>query len=195
MFDNLSDKILGSIKKIKGQAKISEANIQEVIKEIRFSLLEADVNFKVVKQFIEQVKSKALGQDVLLNVNAGEQFVKIVHDELVQLLGGEEVPLNVKGSLNTVMLVGLQGVGKTTSAAKLALYIRKKLKKKPGLVSVDVYRPAAIKQLETLCKQNNLPFFNSDPSEKPKSILEKAQAWAKQEMIEVLILDLSLIHI
>ncbi len=189
MFDNLSDKILGSIKKIKGQAKISEANIQEVIKEIRFSLLEADVNFKVVKQFIEQVKQKALGQDVLLNVNAGEQFVKIVHDELVQLLGGEEVPLNVKGQLNTVMLVGLQGVGKTTSAAKLALYIRKKLKKKPGLVSVDVYRPAAIKQLETLCKQNNLPFFNSDPSEKPVDILEKAKAWAKNEMVEVLILD------
>ena len=189
MFDNLSDKLLGSIKKLKGQAKITEKNIQDITKEIRLSLLEADVNFKVVKSFIENVKTKALGQDVLLNVNAGEQFVKIVHEELKELLGGEEVPLNVKGPLATIMLVGLQGVGKTTSAAKLALHIRKKLKKKPGLVSVDVYRPAAIEQLKTLRKQNNIPCFNSDPGDKPLDILEKAQVWAKNEMVEVLILD------
>ena len=189
MFDNLSDKLLGSIKKLKGQAKITEKNIQDITKEIRLSLLEADVNFKVVKSFIENVKTKALGQDVLLNVNAGEQFVKIVHEELKELLGGEEVPLNVKGPLATIMLVGLQGVGKTTSAAKLALHIRKKLKKKPGLVSVDVYRPAAIEQLKTLGKQNNIPCFNSDPGDKPLDILEKAQVWAKNEMVEVLILD------
>ncbi len=189
MFDNLSDKLLGSIKKLKGQSKITEKNIQDITKEIRLSLLEADVNFKVVKSFIENVKTKALGQEVLLNVNAGEQFVKIVHEELKELLGGEEVPLNVKGPMATIMLVGLQGVGKTTSAAKLALYIRKKLKKKPGLVSVDVYRPAAIEQLKTLGKQNNIPCFDSDPSDKPLDILAKAQAWAKNEMVEVLILD------
>lgn len=189
MFDNLSDKLLGSIKKLKGQSKISEKNIQDITKEIRLSLLEADVNFKVVKSFIENVKTKALGQDVLLNVNPGEQFVKIVHEELKELLGGEEVPLNVKGPMATIMLVGLQGVGKTTSAAKLALHIRKKLKKKPGMVSVDVYRPAAIEQLKTLGKQNNIPCFDSSPGDKPIDILKKAQVWAKNEMIEVLILD------
>ncbi len=189
MFENLSDKLLGSIKKIKGQSKITEQNIQDVMKEIRFSLLEADVNFKVVKTFIDQVKQKALGQDVLLKVNASEQFVKIVHEELVQLLGGEEAPLNFKGPLTTLMLVGLQGVGKTTSAAKLALHIRKKLKKKPGLVSVDVYRPAAIEQLKTLSKQNNIPFFDSNPNEKPAEIIKKAKKWAETEMVEVLILD------
>jgi len=189
MFDNLSDKLLGSLKKLKGQSKITEKNIQDITKEIRLSLLEADVNFKVVKSFIENVKTKALGQDVLVNVNAGEQFVKIVHEELKELLGGEEVPLNVKGPMATIMLVGLQGVGKTTSAAKLALYIRKKLKKKPGVVSVDIYRPAAIEQLKTLGRQNNIPCFDSDPNDKPLEILQKAQIWAKNEMIEVLILD------
>src|SRR4028119_1088050 len=119
MFENLSDKLLGSLKKLRGQAKITEDNIQDAIKEIRLSLLEADVNFKVVKEFIDQVKAKALGADVIDQVAPGQQFVKIVHDELVNTLGGEAVELNVTGKPAVIFLVGLQGAGKTTTAAKL----------------------------------------------------------------------------
>ncbi len=189
MFDSLSGKLLGSIKKLKGQSKITEKNIQDAIKEIRLSLLEADVNFKVVKSFIEKVKAKALGEEVLASVSADQQFTKIVHDELVTVLGNEATGLDFKGSPGVVFLVGLQGAGKTTSSAKLALHIRQKFKKKPGLVPVDVYRPAAIDQLKTLGKQNGLPVFNSDPKQKPQEILEAAKKWAKDEMIEVVIVD------
>ena len=161
MFEGLSDKILLSLKKIKGQNKITEKNIEEAIKEIRLSLLEADVNFKVVKSFVDKVKEKALGEKVYESVSPGQQFTKIVHDELVRVLGGEAVPLDFKnskpGQPSVLMLVGLQGTGKTTTAAKLALYLRQKHGKKPGLVPVDVYRPAAVDQLTTLAKQNNLP--------------------------------------
>ena len=175
MFNNLSDKLLGSIKKLKGQGKITEKNIQDTIKEIRLSLLEADVNFKVVKAFVEKVKAKAIGEVVLESVNAGQQFTKIVHDELVAVLGGAPVELDFRGKPGVIFLVGLQGAGKTTSAAKLALHLRKKFKKKPGLVPVDVYRPAAIEQLQTLGKQNDLPVFNSYPSHTPQQILQAAQ--------------------
>ena len=151
MFNNLSDKLLSSLKKIRGQGKITKSNIQQVIKEIRLSLLEADVNFKVVKEFINQVEQKALGQEVLSSLMADQQFIKIVHSELVHILGDEAVELNFRGSPGVIFLVGLQGTGKTTSSAKLALYIRQKFKKKPGLVPVDVYRPAAIEQLKKTC--------------------------------------------
>jgi signal recognition particle subunit SRP54 len=124
MFENLSEKVLASIKKIKGQSKISESNIEEAMKEIRLHFLEADVNFKVVKSFIDRVKAKALGAEVLSNINPGQQFVKIVHDELVQTLGGEKVELNLKSKPSVVLMVGLQGVGKTTTTAKLALFLR-----------------------------------------------------------------------
>ena len=157
MFDQLSDRLLGTIRTIRGQSKITESNIDEAIKEIRRSLLEADVHFKIVKNFTDRVKEKALGAEVLQSITAGQQFVKIVHDELVKTLGVAEVPLDVRQKLSCVMLVGLQGTGKTTSAAKLALFIRQKLKKKPGLVPLDVYRPAAIEQLTILAKANNLP--------------------------------------
>jgi signal recognition particle subunit SRP54 len=189
MFDQLSDKLLGTLKKLKGQSKISEANIDETLKEIRLSLLEADVNFKVVKIFLERVKVKALGAEVLSSVTPGQQFVKIVHEELVSLLGGGTTEINARANPTVIFLVGLQGTGKTTSSAKLALYIRQKLKKKPGLIPVDVYRPAAIDQLKTLGKQNDLPVFNSNPSDKPEEILTKAKKWATDEMIEVLIVD------
>lgn len=189
MFENLSDKLLTTLRRVRGQGRITEANIQEAIKEIRLSLLEADVNFKVVKEFIDQVKSKAVGQEVLGGINAGQQFVKIVHDELVAVLGGQSESLNVRDNPAVIMLVGLQGTGKTTSAAKLALYIRKQFKKKPGLVPADVYRPAAIEQLMTLGRQNDLPVFPSQPSQKPEEIVEQAKAWAKTQMVEVVIID------
>ncbi|MBX3041086.1 MAG: signal recognition particle protein [Bdellovibrionaceae bacterium] len=189
MFDSLSDKILASVKKIRGQNKISESNIEEAIKEIRLSLLEADVNFKVVKSFIDKVKVKALGQDVLTNVNPGQMFIKVVHDELVTTLGGGAVEINVRENPSVIFLVGLQGAGKTTTAAKLALYIRQKLGKKPGLVPADIYRPAAIDQLQTLGKQNNLPVYPSQASMKPEEIVEKAKAWARDNMVEVVIVD------
>ena len=189
MFENLSDKIMVSLKKVRGQNKISEANIEEVIKEIRLSLLEADVNFKVVKNFIDKVKSKALGAEVLQNLNPGQQFVKIVHDELVSTLGGGAVDINVRENPSVLFLVGLQGAGKTTSAAKLALYIRQKLGKKPGLVPADIYRPAAIDQLHVLGKQNNIPTFPTTAGMKPEEILEKAKQWARDNLVEVVIVD------
>jgi signal recognition particle subunit SRP54 len=189
VFENLSDKLTASLKKVRGQAKISEANIEEAIKEIRLSLLEADVNFKVVKSFLDQVKQKALGQEVLGSLTAGQQFVKIVHDELVNTLGREAQEIDVRGEPAVLLLVGLQGVGKTTTAAKLSLFVRQKLHKKPGLVPADVYRPAAIEQLTILAKQNNIPVFPSQVGEKPEDIVRRAQAWAKEEMIDVVIVD------
>lgn len=189
MFENLSDKILGSLKKLKGQSEITEANIEGIIKEIRMSLLEADVNFKVVKNFIDRVKSKAIGTEVIKNVNPSQMFTKIVHDELVLTLGGEKVDVNVRESPSVIMMVGLQGAGKTTSTAKLGLYIRQKLGKKVGFIPADVYRPAAIEQLQILAKQNNFSCFNSSAAMKPEQILSAALDWAKKELIEVLILD------
>jgi signal recognition particle subunit SRP54 len=189
MFENLSDKLTNTLRKVRGQAKISETNIEEALKEIRLSLLEADVNFKVVKAFLDQVKAKALGAEVLQSLSAGQQFVKIVHDELVQTLGSAAEEINVRGEPAVLMLVGLQGVGKTTTAAKLALFVRQKLKKKPGLVPADIYRPAAIEQLTILAKQNEIPVFGSMAGQSVAQIVEKAKTWAKDEMIEVVIVD------
>ncbi|MGZ3772298.1 MAG: signal recognition particle protein [Pseudobdellovibrionaceae bacterium] len=189
MFENLSDKIMSSLKKVRGQSKITESNIEDVIKEIRLSLLEADVNFKVVKSFIDKVKAQALGAEVLQNVNPGQMFVKIVHDELVNVLGGGAVDINVRENPSVIFLVGLQGAGKTTSAAKLSLYIRQKLAKKPGLVPADIYRPAAIDQLQLLGKQNNIPTFPTQVGMRPEEILEKAKQWAKDNMVDVVIVD------
>ena len=189
MFEGLSDRILNSIKNISGKGKLTEQNIQDTIREIRLSLLEADVNFKVVKTFIKNVKEKALGEDVIKNVSPGQMFTKIVHEELITLLGKEPVDFIVRGKPGVVFLVGLQGAGKTTTAAKLALHIRKKYSKRPGLIPVDVYRPAAIEQLKTLGKQLNVPVFPSESSMKPEDILMKAKKWAEDEMIDVVIVD------
>ncbi|MFN8789923.1 MAG: signal recognition particle protein [Bdellovibrionales bacterium] len=189
MFEQLSDKVLGSIKKLRGKGQISETNIEEVLKDIRLSLLEADVNFKVVKNFLDRVKTKALGSEVLTSLEPSQQFVKIVHDELVTTLGGETVFVDVKDKFNTLLIVGLQGNGKTTTSAKLALYIRQKLGKKPGLVSVDVYRPAAAEQLQILAKQNGIPYFEPDPQSRPLERLRQAQDWAQKNQIEALIVD------
>lgn len=188
MFENLSDKLTGTLKKVRGHHRISESNIEEAVREIRMALLEADVNFKVAKIFLDRVKQKALGADVLNSVTPGQQFTKIVKDELVAILGGETAELNLKGQPALLMLVGLNGAGKTTTAAKLALYIRQKIKRKPGLVSLDVYRPAAREQLEILAKQNGLPIFTTSSSQ-PLEIATQALKWARDEMVEVLILD------
>lgn len=189
MFQNLSDKMLGAIKKIRGQSSISEQNIEEAIKEIRLSLLDADVNFKVVKTFIDRVKEKSIGMTVLKNINPGQQFVKIVHDELVALLGGGSVDINLRESPSVIFMVGLQGVGKTTTAAKLGLHIRKKFGKKTGLVPCDIYRPSAIEQLTILGKQNNFPVYPSQAGEKPQEILSKAKKWATENAVDVVIVD------
>lgn len=189
MFDQLSDKLLASLKKVRGQGSITEANIEESLREIKLNLLEADVHFKVVKNFIERVKSKAIGQEVGKNITAGQQFVKIVHDELIELLGGTSTELNVRSSPTVIFLVGLQGTGKTTTSAKLALYIRKQFQKRPGLVPADIYRPAAIDQLKTLAKNNNLPVFDTQVGQKPQDIVKNAKKWAEENQVEVLIID------
>ncbi len=189
MFESLSDKLLSTIKTIRGQGKITEKNIADAIKDIRLSLLEADVNFKVVKTFIDRVKAKALGEDVVGQLNAGQVFVKIVHDELVAILGGGASDFSIRKKPSVVFLVGLQGSGKTTTAAKLAVYIRKSFGKRPGLVPVDVYRPAAIEQLVTLGKQIDVPVFPSQISSRPEDILEQAKKWAIDEFIDVLLID------
>ena len=189
IFDSLSDKLLGSIKKLRGESRISEANIQDAIKDIRMSLLEADVNFKVVKDFVDRVREKALGAEVLGSVSPGQQFVKIVHDELVAVLGGSTEELITRGKPGVIFLVGLQGAGKTTTAAKLAKHIRTKYQKRPGLIPADVYRPAAIDQLKTLGKQNDILVFDSKPTQKPEEILEQAKKWAEDNMIDVVLVD------
>jgi signal recognition particle subunit SRP54 len=189
MFESLSDKIIGSLKKLRGQSKITEENIQDAIKEIRLSLLEADVHFKVVKTFIDRVREKALGAEVLNDVSAGQQFIKIVHDELKTVLGGEAVEINLKGKPSVIFMVGLQGAGKTTTAAKLAKHIKKTFSRKTGMIPADIYRPAAIEQLKTLGRQNDIPVFPSMAEQKPEEILEKSKRWAEENFLEVVIVD------
>ena len=156
MFEDLGDRLQNAISKIKGYGMITEDNIDSMMREIRFALLEADVNYKVVKEFTNNVKEKALGTEVRKSINPGDMFVKIVKDELVELLGGEAKELYTSGNPSILMLVGLQGSGKTTTIGKLALYLRKKLHKNPLMVACDVYRPAAIDQLKQLGKELNI---------------------------------------
>jgi signal recognition particle subunit SRP54 len=189
MFERLSERLLGSVKLLKGQKKITEENIEATIKEIRMSLLEADVNFKVVKTFIERVKEKALGQEVLKGVDPGQQFIKVVHDELIALLGGTSTDLQLTGAPSVIFLVGLQGVGKTTTAGKLARFIKTKLNKKVGMASVDIYRPAAIEQLKTLGREAEVPVFETDPKQKVSQTAREVKAWALAQGLEVLLLD------
>jgi signal recognition particle subunit SRP54 len=189
MFDQLSDKLLASLRKFRGQGTITEANIEEILREIRLNLLEADVHFKVVKNFIDRVKAKAIGQDVAKTITAGQQFVKIVHDELVELLGGTATQINIKSQPAIIFLVGLQGTGKTTTSAKLALHIRKQFQKRPGLVPADIYRPAAIEQLKTLAKNNDLPVFDTQSGQKPQDIVKQAKKWAEENAVDVIIVD------
>lgn len=188
MFENLSDRLQDVVHKIKGYGKITEENISEMMREIRLSLLEADVNYKVVKEFTNNVKEKALGEEVNKSLNPGELFVKIVKDELTELLGGENTPLNVSGNPAILMLVGLQGSGKTTTIGKLANYLRKNNKKKPLLVACDVYRPAAIDQLKQIGKELNIEVY-SEGKGNPVEISKNAIKYAKDNGYDYVLID------
>ena len=188
MFESLGDRLQNAIHKIKGYGKITEDNISDVMREIRLALLEADVNYKVVKEFTNTVKEKALGEEVSSSINPGDLFVKIVNDELVELLGGESVPLNTKGNPAVLMLVGLQGSGKTTTIGKLSNFLRKKYSKKPLLVACDIYRPAAIDQLMQIGKQLNIEVY-SEGKKDPVEISRNAVKYAKENGFDYVLID------
>ena len=188
MFESLGDRLQSAVNKIKGYGKITEDNISEVTREIRLALLEADVNYKVVKEFINNVKEKALGEEVAISFKPGEMFVKILKDELVELLGGEKADLYTNGNPSILMLVGLQGSGKTTTIGKLALMLRKKYKKKPLLVACDVYRPAAIDQLKTIGKELNIEVYE-EGKKNPVEIINNALKYAKENKFDYVLID------
>lgn len=188
MFENLSDRLQSAVNKIKGYGRITEDNISEVTREIRLALLEADVNFRVVKEFIATVKEKALGEEVKKSLKPGEVFVKIVHDELVELLGGEKEELYTKGNPSILMMAGLQGSGKTTTIGKIALLLRKKYKKKPLLVACDVYRPAAIDQLKQIGKELNIEVYDEGAGN-PVEISKNALKYAKENKFDYVLID------
>ena len=188
MFDNLSDRLQGIMHKIKGYGKITEDNIGDMMREIRLSLLEADVNYKVVKEFTNSVKEKALGEEVSKSLSPGDVFVRIVRDELTELLGGENAPLVVSGNPTICMLVGLQGSGKTTTIGKLANLVRKKNKKKPLLVACDIYRPAAIDQLKQIGKELGIEVFSEGKSN-PVDIVSHALEYAKENGFDYILID------
>ena len=188
MFEDLGDRLQNALNKIKGYGMITEDNIDSMMREIRLALLEADVNYKVVKEFTNSVKEKALGTEVKKSINPGDMFVKIVKDELVELLGGDSSPLYVSGKPSVLMLVGLQGSGKTTTIAKLGLYLRKKEKKKPLLVACDIYRPAAIDQLKQLGKELNIEVFEEGKKD-PVEIVKDALEYAKENGFDYVLID------
>ena len=188
MFESLGDRLQNAVSKIKGYGKITEDNISEMMREIRLALLEADVNYQVVKEFTNNVKEKTLGEEVKRSIKPGDMFVKILNDELTELLGGEEKPLNLKGNPATLMLVGLQGSGKTTTIGKLANYLRKKHAKKPLLVACDVYRPAAIDQLKQLGKQLNIEVYEEGKNN-PVEIAKNAINYAKENKYDYVLID------
>ena len=189
MFDALADRLEGAWKKIRGQDKISEANVQEALRDVRRALLEADVNLQVVKAFVADVQEKALGAEVIAGVNPGQQFIKIVYDELAALMGETNVPLaDVPTKPTIVLMAGLQGTGKTTATAKLALHLRK-LERSTLLVATDIYRPAAIDQLVTLGKQINVPVFELGKDANPVEIARQGLAKAREDGIDTVIID------
>ena len=188
MFEDLGDRLQNVISKIKGYGVITEDNIDSMMREIRLALLEADVNYKVVKEFTNSVKEKALGTEVKKSINPGDMFVKIVKDELTDLLGGEAEDLYTKGNPSIIMLVGLQGSGKTTTAGKLANFLRKKEHKKPLLVACDIYRPAAIDQLKQLGKELNIDVYDEGKND-PVKIVNNALGYAKEKGLDYVIID------
>lgn len=190
MFDNLTDRLSGTLKKLKGQGRLTEDNIKEAMREVRMALLEADVALPVVTAFIEQVTERALGQEVQASLTPGQAMIKVVRAELVDMMGSANEELNLRTQPPAVVLMaGLQGAGKTTTVAKLGRHLKEKKKKKVGVVSVDIYRPAAIKQLQTLADDIGLRFFESDISEKPEDIVNRAMDAARRQFIDVLIVD------
>ncbi|MFT7071863.1 signal recognition particle protein [Patiriisocius sp. Uisw_017] len=189
MFDNLSDKLDKALHVLKGHGSITEVNVAETLKEVRRALLDADVNFKIAKDFTNSVKEKALGQNVLTSLQPGQLMVKLVKDELTQLMGGDAVGLNLQGSPSIILMSGLQGSGKTTFSGKLANYLKTKKTKKPLLVACDVYRPAAINQLHVVGDQIGVEVFSDEGNMDPVDIATKAVAHAKQNGHNVVIVD------
>jgi signal recognition particle subunit SRP54 len=190
MFDNLTDRLSDTLKKLKGQGRLTEDNIKDTLREVRMALLEADVALPVVTDFIERVKAGALGKTVQSSLTPGQSMVKLVQSELVKVMGERNEALNLRTTPPAIVLMaGLQGAGKTTTVAKLGRWLKTNQKKKVGVVSADVYRPAAIKQLETLAQDLDLIFFPSDPSQKPVDIANAAIDAAKRKFLDVLIID------
>ncbi|MEJ2154568.1 MAG: signal recognition particle protein [Desulfobacteraceae bacterium] len=189
MFDSLSDKLDGVFKRLKGHGTLTEKNISDGLREVRMALLEADVHFKVVKQFIADIKERALGQEVMKSLTPGQQVIKIVNEALTRLMGGSSEEINLKGTHPVaIMMVGLQGSGKTTSSGKLAIHLRK-IGRKPYLVPADVYRPAAIDQLQKLGSQIDVPVFGSETTMDPVDICQQARVAAQKEGCDVVLLD------
>jgi len=190
MFDNLTDRLTGTLQNLRGQGRISEDNIKEALRDVRMALLEADVALPVVREFIGRVKEKAMGEEVIKSISAGQAFVKIVNDELVHVMGeaNEELDLSTQPPA-IILMAGLQGAGKTTSVGKLAKFLKENKKKSVMVVSADVYRPAAIDQLETLAKDVGVEFFPSDRTQDPVKIAKNAAKAAKKQFIDVLLID------
>ncbi|EAC9276010.1 signal recognition particle protein [Listeria monocytogenes] len=189
-FEGLAGRLQETMNKIRGKGKVNEADVKEMMREVRLALLEADVNFKVVKQFIKTVSERAVGADVMKSLTPGQQVIKIVQEELTSLMGGEESKIGTADRPPTViMMVGLQGAGKTTTSGKLANLLRKKYNRKPLLVAADIYRPAAIKQLETLGKQLDMPVFSLGDQVSPVEIAKQAIAKTKEEHLDYVIID------
>jgi len=189
MFENLNEKLERSFKLLKGQGRITEINVAETLKEVRRALLDADVNFKIAKSFTENVRKKALGLDVLNSIKPGQLMVKIVHDELAELMGGKFVDINLKGNPTVILIAGLQGSGKTTFSGKLAKMLKSKKGRHPLLVACDIYRPAAIEQLKVLGQQINVPVYTEDGNRNPVKIALEAIRQAKMQGNDVVIID------
>jgi signal recognition particle subunit SRP54 len=189
MFDNLTERLEKSFKLLKGQGRISEINIAETLKEVRRALLDADVNFKTAKQFTDTVKQKAIGQEVLRSVNPSQMMIKIVHDELVQLMGVEKSDINIKVNPAIVLIAGLQGSGKTTFSGKLGNWVKSKRGKNPMLVAGDVYRPAAIDQLKIIGSQTGIPVYTEEGNQDPVVISKNAVKEAKKQGYDLVIID------
>lgn len=189
MFENLSERLERSFKILKGQGKITELNVAETLKEVRRSLLDADVNYKIAKDFTNRVKEKALGMNVLTAVKPGQMMVKIVHDELAELMGGRNVEVNIKGNPAIILMSGLQGSGKTTFSGKFANLLQTKKGKRPLLVACDVYRPAAIEQLKVLGQQINVSVYSDETTKDPVKIASDAIKYAKANSFDVVIVD------
>ena len=189
-FEGLADRLQNTIQKIRGKGKVSEADVKEMMREVRLALLEADVNFKVVKDFVKKVSERAIGQEVLKSLTPGQQIIKIVNEELTALMGGEQSKIAASNRPPTViMMVGLQGAGKTTTTGKLSLLLRKKYNRSPLLVAADIYRPAAIKQLQTLGKQLDMPVFTLGDQVSPVEIAQQAIAKAKEDHHDYVLID------
>lgn len=189
-FEGLADRLQNTIKNIRGKGKVNEADVKEMMREVRLALLEADVNFKVVKEFVKKVSERAVGQEVLKSLTPGQQVVKVVKEELTELMGGSESKIAVANRPPTIiMMVGLQGAGKTTTTGKLANLLRKKHNRNPLLVAADIYRPAAIKQLETLGNQLGMPVFSLGDKISPVEIAKQAIAKAKEDHHDYVIID------